>query len=58
MIKELILEANELVDRECHIVFNEMEKSCELCNYNTRMNSKRICVIIEEMADKYKYDKS
>jgi hypothetical protein len=47
-IKELILKVDEIIGKECVSI-----GLCEKCGYNKRINSKCICVIVEELADKY-----
>lgn len=53
MIKELILEADSIIEKECNRL-TEKYRSCESCKYQERIGYKALCVVVEDLADTYK----
>jgi len=53
MIKELILEADKIIEKECNRL-TEKYRSCESCKYKACIGYKTLCVIVEDLADGYK----
>ena len=53
MIKELILEADKIIEKECNRLTDKY-RSCGSCRYQRHINGKAICIVVEDLADKYK----
>lgn len=57
MIKELILEVDEIIEKECNITFDGIGYNCEtICKYRSWVGNKRLCALVDDLADKYKND--